>query len=531
MAGEANYTSLDAPMSVDPNGPTKPIPVPGGPYWWNPDKQDWEYGEYNWVTNKVEPIPSPPPKQTPPVPEQPNMSVAPPVPEQPNMSVAPPVPPAQQQPAQQQPAMSVDGTVIPSPGAAAQQPIEIRIEKGRYVPPTIVRPALMTPEQLASAQRQVAGADLQRGIAQSIAEGAQQDYAKAISDAQSAMQDEQQRYEARAAEIARARAAEIEAADKRIAESAVDPTKYISSMSTGQKAMSVLAVLLGGLGAALTRSDRNLAIEVLQQQIDRDIEAQKSKLQTSKEMREAVERKYGSIENWEHAMHAEKSAAVMQTLSLAAARADSDAKQAALIQDEAAFSENAIARGIQRSQQLDAARSLTRPVMAGGGMTQQRIENREEVIARLAAVEPDPTKRTALIEKYNKAPDNVLIAAATAHGIAPATGGGAAEGRATEAEKQRATLDETIAQAEAAQEKAQAAGDTTAASAIGTYLTYMRAKRASGTEMGAASLQLFSPQPPPLSAAWDTMKSYFGGTPASTRAFEYLQQEAKQAGK
>jgi hypothetical protein len=60
---------------------------------------------------------------------------------------------------------------------------------------------------------------------------------------------------------------------------------------------------------------------------------------------------------------------------------------------------------------------------------------------------------------------------------------------------------------------------------------YMKAKRAAGSEMGAASLQLFSPQPPPLSAAWDTMKSYFGGTPASTRAFEYLQQEAKKAGK
>jgi hypothetical protein len=433
--------------------------------------------------------------------------------------------------AQPPPTVPVDGTVLPSSGAAAQQPIEVRIEPGRYVPPTVVRQASMTPEQVASYSRQVEGADLQYGIAQSIAEGAQQNYSRATSEAKEALESEQQRYDARMAEIAKARAAEIAEADRRIAASAVDPTKYISSMTTGQKAMSVLAVLLGGLGAALTRSDRNLALEVLQQQIDRDIEAQKSKLQTNKEMREAVERKYGSIENWEHAMHAEKTAAVMQTLSLAAANADSDTKLAALIRDKAVFSDNALARGVKRAQQLEEARSLTRPVTAGGGMTQPRISNRAEVIARLAAEEKDPTKRTALIEKYNKAPDSVLVAAAMAHGIAPATGGGADEGRGTAAEKQRADLDEAIRETEAAYKKAKAAGDNPATASIGAYLMYLRTKRASGSEMGAAALQSLAPQPSPLSSAWDTVKSYFGGTPASARAFEYLQQEARKAGK
>jgi hypothetical protein len=138
-------------------------------------------------------------------------------------------------------------------------------------------------------------------------------------------------------------------------------------------------------------------------------------------------------------------------------------------------------------------------------MTQPRISNRAEVIARLAAEEKDPTKRTALIEKYNKAPDSVLVAAAMAHGIAPATGGGADEGRGTAAEKQRADLDEAIRETEAAYKKAKAAGDNPATASIGAYLMYLRTKRASGSEMGAAALQSLAPQPSPLSSAWDTV--------------------------
>lgn len=58
----------------------------------------------------------------------------------------------------------------------------------------------------------------------------------------------------------------------------VDPDRYWNSKSTGQKVMTTLGILLGGIGAGLQQTTRNMAWESLQNRIDRDIQAQKDEL-------------------------------------------------------------------------------------------------------------------------------------------------------------------------------------------------------------------------------------------------------------
>jgi hypothetical protein len=62
----------------------------------------------------------------------------------------------------------------------------------------------------------------------------------------------------------------------------IDPNHYMGSMDTGQRIQSAIGLILGGMGAGLTGGP-NVAMVMLNQQIDRDIDAQKAN-----NMREAM---------------------------------------------------------------------------------------------------------------------------------------------------------------------------------------------------------------------------------------------------
>lgn len=62
-----------------------------------------------------------------------------------------------------------------------------------------------------------------------------------------------------------------------IANGHIDPKNYLENMSTGSKIATGLGLILGGMGAGLTHGP-NLAFQYLQNQIDRDMEAQKAEL-------------------------------------------------------------------------------------------------------------------------------------------------------------------------------------------------------------------------------------------------------------
>lgn len=64
---------------------------------------------------------------------------------------------------------------------------------------------------------------------------------------------------------------------KTIQEGKIDPTRYLGSQSTVQRISTGIGLILGGMGAGLTGGP-NLAAQMLQQNIDRDIDAQKTNL-------------------------------------------------------------------------------------------------------------------------------------------------------------------------------------------------------------------------------------------------------------
>lgn len=64
-----------------------------------------------------------------------------------------------------------------------------------------------------------------------------------------------------------------------VLKSEIDPQRLMGSMQTGQKVSAVIGMLLGGIGAGLTRGP-NYAVETLNKAIDQDIEAQRSKKQS-----------------------------------------------------------------------------------------------------------------------------------------------------------------------------------------------------------------------------------------------------------
>lgn len=73
------------------------------------------------------------------------------------------------------------------------------------------------------------------------------------------------------------RQAKRDALQEDIANSHVDPERYVNNMSTGGKITSAIGLILGGMGAGLTNGP-NLAFQYLQKQIDNDIDSQKGEI-------------------------------------------------------------------------------------------------------------------------------------------------------------------------------------------------------------------------------------------------------------
>lgn len=63
-----------------------------------------------------------------------------------------------------------------------------------------------------------------------------------------------------------------------VASGNVDPKKYMGNMDAGAKVATAIGVLLAGIGQGLTGGNSNPAMDYINKQIDRDIEAQKANL-------------------------------------------------------------------------------------------------------------------------------------------------------------------------------------------------------------------------------------------------------------
>lgn len=74
----------------------------------------------------------------------------------------------------------------------------------------------------------------------------------------------------------------------------INPNDYWESKSTAGKVSTAIGIILGGIGAGLTGGE-NVALKFLNQQIDRNIEAQKQKLGKQRTLLDFYSRKYGTV--------------------------------------------------------------------------------------------------------------------------------------------------------------------------------------------------------------------------------------------
>ncbi len=74
---------------------------------------------------------------------------------------------------------------------------------------------------------------------------------------------------------------EIDALNDDVRKGHIDPHKYMGSLTTGQKIFTAIGLLMGGIGGGILKQE-NPAMKFINQEIDRDIEAQKEQLGSKK---------------------------------------------------------------------------------------------------------------------------------------------------------------------------------------------------------------------------------------------------------
>ena len=145
-----------------------------------------------------------------------------------------------------------------------------------------------TPDTMHGYQQQIAGAQQQAQAESAIGKTQETVLKGQALGQQKVMDDYQQHFNALNAER--------QALTHDILNKHIDPNHYLGSMSTGQRIGTALSLLAGGIGAGLTGGP-NQALQMLNSQIDRDIEAQKAAIGQKETLLSANMRQYGNLKD------------------------------------------------------------------------------------------------------------------------------------------------------------------------------------------------------------------------------------------
>lgn len=107
----------------------------------------------------------------------------------------------------------------------------------------------------------------------------------------------------------------------------IDPTRVWDNASTGNKIMAGIGILLSGMGSGLT-GQPNLAMDVINKTIDRDIDAQKTELGKKQNLLTQNYRKYGDLQQATAATELQLNSIVQGQIAAAAAKASGPQAQA-----------------------------------------------------------------------------------------------------------------------------------------------------------------------------------------------------------
>lgn len=110
----------------------------------------------------------------------------------------------------------------------------------------------------------------------------------------------------------------------------IDPKHYLNSMGTGEKIQKSIGLLLGGFGAAAGQG--NAAINFINSQIDRDIDAQKMEMGKKQNLLTANFRQFGNLKDATEMTKAMQQGIVANQLQMAAAKATSPLAKARAMQ-------------------------------------------------------------------------------------------------------------------------------------------------------------------------------------------------------
>lgn len=114
--------------------------------------------------------------------------------------------------------------------------------------------------------------------------------------------------------------AQLQQMSNDIASTKIDPNRYWNSKSTGSKISTALGVMLGGLGAGMAGSSHNQVWDSVQNNINRDIDAQKSELGKKQTLLGDNLRIHGDLLQAENATRLQYSAVMQGQLAKIAAQ-------------------------------------------------------------------------------------------------------------------------------------------------------------------------------------------------------------------
>lgn len=116
-----------------------------------------------------------------------------------------------------------------------------------------------------------------------------------------------------------------------LADTHIDPERYMKSLGTGGKVATAIGLLLGGIGGGLTHQE-NPAMKYLQSRIDEDIESQKAELGKKQNLLSALSHQYGDRIAGESALRAMTTDHLINQINEHAAKAGTPIAKAMALQ-------------------------------------------------------------------------------------------------------------------------------------------------------------------------------------------------------
>lgn len=147
----------------------------------------------------------------------------------------------------------------------------------------------------------------------------------------------------------------------------IDPTRIYDNMTTGNRVLAGISILLGGLGQGLTGAKSNPAMDVINNAIDRDIDAQKANLGKKQNLLSINLAKMGDLRN---ALAATK----MQMMTVANTQVQAQAMKAG--------SKSAIAAASMFQGQMDLEMSKLKYQIASAQAMEDKLNQPEGVSSK-----------------------------------------------------------------------------------------------------------------------------------------------------